>query len=274
MRTACAAAFAVMLLATACGPQEPEATPWDTTSATAGLHVALVSNQSSPDVEVNRARMTDAVRDVVESHPEVRLITFGEASLGWYFKAFDPLYQWRVAEPLDGPTVTQMKQLAAEHGVYIAFGFVESNGPRIHDSAVIISDKGEVVAHRRKSNFVPMDWLSGFTPGEQALTTTSIDGIKVALLICADINDTSYQQTVAQDADIKAVVLPQASGGLEPDTVRHSSYQFPGKWLLAPQRHGQEAENMYNGSWVLDPNGYMVTSADGPGISFADLRVK
>ena len=43
----------------------------------------------------------------------------------------------------------------------------------------------------RKSFFVPMDDASGFTRGEKELTAAFVDGIKVALLICADFNEPS-----------------------------------------------------------------------------------
>ena len=247
---------------------------WDTTGATGRLSVALVSMQPNLNADVNRQAMINAVKTAAASQPDLRLVTFGETSLGWYWKAFDPLYQWTVAEPLDGTTVTQMKQLAIEHGVYIAFGFTESDDGKIYDAAVIIDDAGEVVAHRRKSNFVPMDNLSGFTPGRKQLTTAFIDGIKVALLICADYNEESYQEEIANSPDIKAVVLPQASAGLEPDTVRHSPYAYLGRWLIAPQRFGEEAGNTYHGSWLLDPNGYMVSSVSEAGTAFYELRVK
>lgn len=245
----------------ACGGVDHQ--PYDTRRATKQLPVVLVSQTSDLSPELNRRRMEEHIVEAMAEHPDVRVIAFGEASLGWYFKSLDPTYQRTVAEALDGTTVTLMRRLARERHVVIAFGFAERAEDKIFDAAVIIDDQGEVIAHRRKSNFVPMDESSGFTRGEKVMTTATIDGIKFAFLICNDFNEAAYQAQFKADPEIKVVLLPQASAGLTSATVRNAPYPFEGAWLLAPQRVGKENDERYHGSWLLDPNGYIVAAAEG-----------
>ncbi len=252
--------FVVVLLA-GCG--EVEHLPWDTSAATRRLPVVLMSQPADLSPEINRARMHDGIVAAMAEHPDVRLIAFGEASLGWYFKSFDPTYQRTVAEALDGSTVTLMRRLALTHHTAIAFGFAEFADGKLFDAAVIIDAQGEIIAHRRKSNFVPMDESSGFTRGDKTFTTAFIDGIKVAFLICNDFNDVDYQAQFKADPELQVVVLPQASAGLKPEVTNHSPYPFEGAWLLAPQRLGKENGDTYFGSWILDPNGYRVAETHG-----------
>jgi predicted amidohydrolase len=188
---------------------------------------------------------------------------FGEASLGWYWKGLDGHYQRSIAEPLDGPTVTQVREVARRHRRYVSFGFAELAGADVFNAAVVIDPSGEVVAHHRKTNLVPMDQWSGFTAAPRALTRLTIDGAEAVLLVCADFNEPTLRDDIAKDASIQLVLLPQASAGLDPAVVTRSPYPFPGKWMLAPQRLGTEGLDRFFGGWVVDPNGFVSASATG-----------
>jgi predicted amidohydrolase len=253
--------LAASCLLAACGGVEHA--PFDASGTTDRLPVTLASLLPDLNPEVNRGRMRDRVTSVMEDHPETRLIAFGETAFGWYFKAGDATYQRTVAEPIDGTSVSLMRALARQHHVYLSFGFAELAEGKLYDAAVLIDDAGEIIAHHRKSNFVPMDDASGFTRGEKKLTTAFIDGIKVALLVCADFNELLYQEGVQADPEIEVVLLPQASAGLTTRTVRTSPFPYKGAWLLAPQRLGLENGDRYHGSWIVDPNGAVPAEANG-----------
>jgi predicted amidohydrolase len=219
--------------------------------------------------------MEDYVVQIIDEHPDVRLICFGETTLGWYWKPGEAEeYQRRVAEPIDGTTVTLMRELSQLHSVHISFGFAESDNGKIYNSAVIIDDNGEIIAHRRKSHFVIMDLFSGYTIGEKIVTTAYIDGVKAAFLICNDFNSREYQEQINTDPEIKMLVLPHATANLEPDFWENYQYNFKGLWMLSAQRYGEENSRKYYGSWILDPNGYMVAySETGPGYFYYQIPV-
>ncbi len=250
-------------------------TPYDAAGTDTRLPVALVSMETNLSPDTNRATIESYVARIMADHPDVRLISFGEASLGWYYKPGDPAgYQRTVAERIDGTTVTLIRKLAKQYGVYLSLGFSELEDGKVYDAAVIIDDTGSIIAHRDKSNFVVFDWLNGYTAGERSLTTALVDNIKVAFLICNDLNDRAYQAAAVADVQIKVLILPQASSGLRSDEVKTKPTPFPGIWFLAPQRYGREGLCTYYGSWIIDPNGYMVTSADSPGYSYYVLGIR
>jgi predicted amidohydrolase len=225
------------------------------------LDVVLVSLPPSGDPATNRERMVTALEEVNAEHASARLVAFGEASLGWYWKGFDENYQRSIAEPLEGPTVTELRALAKAHGRYVSFGFAELEGEDVFNAAVVIDPSGTVVAHHRKTRLVPMDTWSGFTAAPRALTRFRLDGVEAVLLVCADFNDEVLREEIARDPAVQLVLLPQASAGLDPDVVTRSPYPFSGKWMLAPQRMGTEGLDRYFGGWVVDPGGFVSASA-------------
>lgn len=258
----------VCVVAVGCGAPHP---PYDDARATQRLSVALVSQRPEADAALNRSRMVEAIERVARERPDVRLIAFGELSLGLYWKGFDEKYQHTVAEPLDGETVTTVRALAAQHHVFIVFGFAESGDGALFNSAVVIDDAGAIVAHKRKAHLVPMDEAGGFAKGERTVPTFFIDGVKTALLICNDFNDPVQREAVAADAEVRLVLLPQASAGLKAETVERSPYPFVGAWMLAPQRRGWEGIDQYHGSLVVDPNG-AVPARGTEELLFTELR--
>ena len=250
--------------------------PYDTSNAETLLPVAMVSLECVQDSEINLERMEDYIREIMVERPDVRLICFGETILGWYWIPGEAAaYQRSVAEPLDGPVIVLMKDLAAELGVYIVFGFTEASGETIYNSALIIDDSGDIIAHRRKSHFVPMDCFNGFTRGEKIVTTARIDGIKAAFLICNDFNSRAYIDEISGDPEVKMLILPHATANLEPDFWENYNYRYKGLWFLSAQRYCQENNRQYYGSWILDPNGYRRAYADsGPGWFYYEVAIR
>ena len=136
------AACAVVLLFGACTSVPPAR--FDTSDARTELTVAMVSMESDVDPRVNRDRIERFIELIAAEQPEVRLICFGEASLGWYWTgAGSARYHRSIAEPLDGPTVSMVRRLAAENGVYVLFGFSEAADGRIYNAALIAYDRGD-----------------------------------------------------------------------------------------------------------------------------------
>ena len=73
-----ATAAALMVLA---GCATVKAVPWDASDASVHLPVALVSLETSQDPAANRAAIFSSIEEIMAAHPDVRLISFGEASV-------------------------------------------------------------------------------------------------------------------------------------------------------------------------------------------------
>jgi predicted amidohydrolase len=268
--------FIVVILLSFTGCPTLQITPYDSSGATDGLPVAMVSMECGLDPEINLDRMISYIEEISTAYPDVRLICFGETTLGWYWKPLEgKSYQESVAEPLNGRSIRAVRDLAAEHGVYISLGFAESDDGKLYNSAVIIDPDGDIIAHRRKSDFVPMDCWSGYTPGPKKITTAYIDDVKTAFLICNDFNNKNYQEEINADPEIQLLLLPHATANLEPDFWKKYQYNYKGLWMLSGQRYGEENSRTYYGSWIIDPNGYMAAySESGPGYFYYEIPVE
>jgi predicted amidohydrolase len=101
--------------------------------------------------------------------------------------------QLEIAEPLDGPRISAVRELAAKTGMHIVLGFAErAPGDIIHNSAAIISASGEILDVYRKVHCRTgehIDHLGAFTPGDRFVTTEiTVDGIpfRIGTMICFD----------------------------------------------------------------------------------------
>lgn len=90
------------------------------------------------------------------------------------------------AEPLDGPRVTALRDIAKEAGVWLVPGTVAERGDdgEIYNTALAIGPNDEFVAYRKIFPWRPFE---PFRPG-QDLATFDIPGVgRVGLAVCYDI---------------------------------------------------------------------------------------
>jgi len=120
-----------------------------------------------------------------------------------------------VAEPLDGPFVSTMASMAAEHGVAIVFGLWETvpgETRRAANVAVAIGPDGALIARYNKIHLFDAlsvresDLMSG---GQKEPPIFSLNGLQVGMAICYDLRFPELFRNLAlRGAD--AVILPSA----------------------------------------------------------------
>jgi N-carbamoylputrescine amidase len=112
-----------------------------------------------------------------------------------------------LAEPLEGPTVSGWRRLAAEHGGYIAGGFCERAGDAIYNSAVVVGREG-VELHYRKLHLFAEE-KRAFEPGDLGLPVTELGFGKVGLCVCYDLRFVETVRVLAlQGAEL--ILVPTA----------------------------------------------------------------
>ncbi|HEY5821689.1 MAG TPA: carbon-nitrogen hydrolase family protein [Propionibacteriaceae bacterium] len=91
---------------------------------------------------------------LLAEHPDVQMVVYPEIHLYGDSDAFEDPTDWfaGVAEPLDGPRVRALAQLAAKHHVWLLPGSVAERGEdgRIFNTAVVFDPAGELVSSYRK----------------------------------------------------------------------------------------------------------------------------
>ena len=170
-------------------------------------------------VELAQLALTDSdvasnTRKVVETIGRAdvaggtQLIVFPETTLSG-FPTRDNIAD--VAQTLEGPALTAVRDAAREKGVAIAVGFAERDGSHFYNTTVLVDAQGEIALRYRKTHLWASD-VGVFTPGDR-FETCMWNGRTVGLLICYDIEFPESARAVgALDADLLIVT----NGNMDP----------------------------------------------------------
>ena len=93
----------------------------------------------------------------------------------------------RLAEPADGDSADAIAEIATRHGVAVAYGYPEREGETVHNSAQLISADGTRLANYRKTHLFGCFERDHFTPGEQPVVQADLNGLRIGLMICYDV---------------------------------------------------------------------------------------
>ena len=248
---------------------------YDDSEATRILNVAAVSLIVDSEPDVNRNKIITFIDKIVSEQPAVRLILFGETTLGYYYRPSSPSdYQNSIAETIPGMTTDLISQKAIEHQVYISFGMVESSGDNIYNSQILINPNGEIESVYRKQYLNPEDKNSGFSAGG-GISIDIIDNIRVATIICFDSASKNVNEQI-QASGAELVLFSSALSGNIPESFYPLRPRHIQTWLLLANRAGNEDGIEYTGSIYLStPSGVnRVEMTGGEGYVFGQVRCR
>ena len=90
-----------------------------------------------------------------------------------------------MAEPVDtGPCIEALSRLAQETGIHLVTGFAEEEMGRYYNSAVLLTPEGRRFLYRKMHLFAEEKYF--FSPGDLGFPVFTIQGVRVALLLCFD----------------------------------------------------------------------------------------
>ncbi|MBH1936889.1 carbon-nitrogen hydrolase family protein [Streptomyces sp. AV19] len=101
------------------------------------------------------------------------------------------------AEPADGPGAEAVARIAAAYGLAVGYGYPERDGARIFNSLQLMGPQGTPLAHYRKTHLFGDFETTYFTPGDEAVVQTELDGVRLGLLVCYDVE---FPETVRAHA--------------------------------------------------------------------------
>ena len=99
----------------------------------------------------------------------------------------------RLAEPADGDSADAVAEIATRHGVAVAYGYPEREAPgadgaaRVFNSVQLISADGTRLANYRKTHLFGCFEHDHFTPGDRPVVQADLNGLRVGLMICYDV---------------------------------------------------------------------------------------
>lgn len=177
-------------------------------SENVAVPVAVCQFAPTASREANLERIAELTADAVARG--ARLVVFPEYSS--YF--VDPMDASLAenAEDLDGPFVSTLSALAAEHAVVIVAGLVERASDAGHVRNAVVAVRGDrVLAVYRKQHLydafgqTESDWIEAGETGGAAIF--EVAGIRFGLMTCYDLRFPEVGRTLA-DAEADAIVVP------------------------------------------------------------------
>lgn len=180
-----------------------------------------------------------------------------------------------LAEPADGPAATAVAEVARRHDLAILYGFPERAGERVYNAAQLIGADGAVLVCYRKTHLFGEAERAQFTAGNTAVLCANLDGFRLAIMICYDVEFPEAVRAAALDS-ADAVLVPTAL--FQPfDFVARKLVPVRawenGVYLAYANRCGQEGELGYVGcSVICGPDGGVLSAAEaGPELLTAEL---
>ena len=235
-----------------------------------------------PNGDDNHARAMDLVRRAAASDAQV--ICLPELYRWPYLCQKEDIALFDLAEPVDGPSVTDFRNLASELRVAVIVPFFERRGPGLyHNTAAVIDADGALLGLYRKMH-IPDDPAYFekyyFAPGDLGFRTFDTAFGRVAVLICWD---QWYPEgaRLAALSGATSLFYPTAIGwhpaekeqygALQRDawtTVQRGHAVANGLYVAAPNRFGLERPyedlagiEFWGGSFIAGPQGELLAQA-------------
>ena len=173
----------------------------------------------------------------------------------------------RDAEPLVGPRTQRLADAARAHGVYLAAGSVPELGPDglIHDTALVLSAQGDLVAWHRKAHLYPPTLEpSVFTPGDRLTTFDDPTLGTVGLVVGFDGDFPEVARALALRG-ARLVLAPCAYEveGASAWDLLHPALALTNSqwWVQANQAGSHSTSTLLGSSRIIAPTGTVVEQA-------------
>ncbi len=104
------------------------------------------------------------------------------AFTGYTFKKIEEIKS--ISEDVNGYSVQFFRRFCVEKKTNVVFGFVEKDGEKVYNSAILIKPDGSYRIYRKTHLFFEEKLF--FTPGDTGFWVEDVNGVKVGVAICFD----------------------------------------------------------------------------------------
>jgi N-carbamoylputrescine amidase len=196
---------------------------------------------------------------------------------------------WSLAEPIPGPTIDRMCDVAKRHGiVLVAPVYEQAIKGELYNTAVIIDPDGQIMGKYRKTS-IPMVKTASivgsekyyFKPGNLGFPVWQTPfGVDIGVMICYDRHFPEHARLLALNgADL--VFVPTATCGMsrylwEIELQAHAIdniYYVGGVNRVGKDEGGSPDQHYYGASFFADPKGRIIEQANetDDGIVYAEI---
>ncbi|MCO7564319.1 carbon-nitrogen hydrolase family protein [Pseudomonas sp. S 311-6] len=171
----------------------------------------------------------------------------------------------RLAEPDDGPSAMSVVEIAQAHRIAIVYGYPErAEDGAVYNSVQLIDAHGRSLCNYRKTHLFGELDRAMFSPGADHFPVVELDGWKLGMLICYDIEFPENARRLAL-AGAELILVPTAN--MTPYdficqvTVRARAQENQ-CYLVYANYCGAEGEIQYCGqSSIIGPDGSLLAMA-------------
>jgi N-carbamoylputrescine amidase len=255
------------------------------------VSLALIQMTSGADPDENLAKAVNRIRQAAAKG--AKIVSLGELFRSRYFCQTEDSRNFKLAEPIPGPTTEVLQNAARELEVVIVGSVFEKRSAGIyHNTGVVIDADGAIAGQYRKMH-IPDDPLYYekfyFTPGDLGFPSFQTRYARIAVLVCWD-QWFPEGARLASLSGAQILVYPTAIGWI-PKEPRAAAEQQRNAWELIQRSHavangvfvavtnrvGREGKiNFWGNSFVAGPFGEIVARASGDReqtlIASCDLR--
>jgi predicted amidohydrolase len=172
------------------------------------------------------------------------------------------------------PVEERVEEIAARHGVAVVYGLPERDGGAVYNTVRLVGPDGAPLASYRKTHLYGDQERAAFTPGDQQVVQADLDGVRIGLLICYDVE---FPETVRAHALAGTDLLAVPTALMRPYEfvprvlVPARAYEN-GLHIAYANRCGPEGDHDFAGlSCLAGPDGEVRARAGaGPDLLIAD----
>jgi 5-aminopentanamidase len=154
----------------------------------------------------------------LNNNPQLDLVVCPELFISGY-GSFEKILQY--GETSDGKYANKVASLAQKTCTAIIYGYPEISDDRLFNSAQLFDSKGISIANHRKKMLPPTaDESKIFTPGQDS-SIISINGIKIAIVICYELEFPELIRELALQ-DVQLIICPTGQSSNWPAAALHN----------------------------------------------------
>ncbi len=247
------------------------------------MWIAAIQLNSTPDMEANLSRARALIAEAAGR--EAQLVALPE-----HFVCYGPEdVVAAAAQPLDGPLVTEFRELARQLGIFLLLGSLpEQAGPgeRPFNTSVLLGPEGRILATYRKMHLfelnlpdAPAHRESSHTQPGSEVVTVALPGTQLVagLAVCYDLRFPElFRAQVSRGANL--LLVPAAftltTGRDHWEVLLRARAIENLAYVVAPAQWGEHAKGRrsYGRAMIIDPWGQILAQApDGEGVIYARL---
>jgi len=222
----------------------------------------------------DKGRNLDRIKSLIKPC-EADLVILPEYSM-YDIVGLNPKDLVGIAEPIDGPFINGLAEVAREYSTYLIAGIIEKEGGKVFNTAVTISPGGYVVSKYRKVHlfdaygFRESDY---FVAGDEPSPVIDLGKAKVATAICFDIRFPElFRRYALAGAELVAIPSAWFKGPLKEETLAFLARARAHENTVYIALSVQYSEHFTGRSMVVDPLGVVVADL-GIGEKYVEVPI-